>query len=119
MVASAALGVLVALALSAKASPTEAPETAPALADAAPITAAAPAPLTSSDQAWLDGLEEELLASTRSQLLIDGQFAGQLLSRSEKLEGFFGREQDEDTREQLARVQNHLLRLGLWHSPRD
>lgn len=118
MFASALLGVLAALALSAQAEvPSSAPEARVVEARASSEAVKAPVPLSLQDQAWLSTLEEELRVITPADLLVDGELGARLLARSENLEGLFAREQDTTTDSQLRRIESHLLRLGIWRSP--
>jgi hypothetical protein len=114
MVASAILGVLVALALSAQA---ETPEDT-AKTDTAPLIQATGAPeLSLADRVWLDRFENELSALTPAALVVDAQLSEELLGRSEALETLYATDIGPAASAQLERIEGHLLRLGIWHAP--
>ena len=129
MIASGCLGVVAALALSARAqTPTsgsslmlgaEAQRAAVGprakLADEAlPRDVAYRAGLSAADQNWLDDFESELRGTTGAELVVDESIRVAMLERSEALEALYCAELTPKTRSQLDTIEAELLRLGVW-----
>ena len=81
------------------------------------VIPAAEPQLSLADQVWLDRFENEVSALTPAALVVDASLREGLLERSVALQALYEAEIGLSAKEQLGRIEGHLLRLGVWRAP--